>query len=227
MEIEPAGPDELAVNHHAAYAGCTGVTGVLGGLVMLLGGRSAARLVVDLAELSPEDRVIDVGCGPGNAARRAARAGAHVTGIDPSAEMLRIARVVTRGESRRVRSRVGWIKAGAEYCPVPDASATVVWTVKSVHHWTDVEAGLAQAFRILRPAGRLLAIERRVQPGARGFASHGWTVQQTESFAALCQAAGFAAVSTGERDFGRHSAAVVCAVKPPLDQPTDLTGRGA
>lgn len=215
MNAEPADTDELPVNHHADYAGCAGVTGVLAGLAMLLLGRPAARLVVDLAALSAGDRVVDVGCGPGTATRLAARAGARVTGIDPSVEMLRIARAVTRNHPG-----IGWIHGSAEDLPIPDASATVLWTVASVHHWTDVEAGLAEAHRVLRPGGRLLAIERRVQPGARGLAGHGWTPRQAESFATLCRAAGFTDVSTGERAYGRRTGTVVRAVRPPADQAT-------
>lgn len=200
---------ELPVNHHAAFPGCTGVTGLLAGLTMLLLGRPAARLVVDLAELLPGDRVVDVGCGPGNAVRLAATAGARATGVDPSAEMLRVARAATRG-----RDDVRWIWGSAEDIPLADACTSVVWTVASVHHWTDVVAGLAEAHRVLEPGGRLLAIERRVDPGARGLASHGWTARQTQKFAALCRDAGFTDVSTTERDYGRRRAAVVQAVRP-------------
>ena len=209
MSPEPAGADELAVNHHAAHAGCTGVTGVLAGLMMLLRGRSIARLVVDLSGLSAGDRVVDVGCGPGNAARLAIRTGAQVTGVDPSSAMLRIARAVTRD-----RAGVDWIHGSAEDLSIADASATVLWTIASVHHWTDVEAGLAQAFRVLRSGGRLLAVERVVQPGASGLASHGWTARQAESFAVLCQDVGFTDVSTTKSDYGRRTAAVVRAVRP-------------
>lgn len=219
MNVHPAGPGELPVNHHAAYPGCSGITGILGGLAMLLLGRSTARLVVDLAELSSGDRAIDLGCGPGNAVRLAARVGAQATGIDPSTAMLRIARAVTRAASPQVRDRVDWIAAGVEDCPLPDASASAVWTVRSVHHWTDVDAGLAQARRLLRPAGRLIAVERLVRPGARGLASHGWTTRQAETFAALCRDAGFADVRVDERRIGRQSAAVVRAVKPSLGRP--------
>lgn len=209
MSAEPVGPDELAVNHHAAHGGCTGVTGVLAGLAMLFLSRSAARLVVDLAELSTADRVVDVGCGPGNAVRLATRVAAQVTGVDPSAAMLRIARAVTSN-----RAGVDWIHGSVENLPIPDASATVLWTVASVHHWTDVKAGLAQAYRVLQPGGRLLAIERRVQPGASGLASHGWTAQQAKSFAALCHDTGFTDVSTTDRNFGRRSAVVIRAIRP-------------
>ena len=81
MTVEP--PDELAVNDHADYPGCTGVAGVLAGLAMLLRGRRAAQLVLDLAELSVGDRVVDVGCGPGNAVRLAARVGCRRDGRRP------------------------------------------------------------------------------------------------------------------------------------------------
>lgn len=120
--------DGPAVNHHAAYPGCGGLVGLLGGVGMLAGGRALARRVVDLAGVSAADRVVDVGCGPGNAVRRAARTGAHATGVDPSTAMLRIARLTSRAD-------LEWVHAGAEELPLPDASATVLWTVRSVHHW--------------------------------------------------------------------------------------------
>jgi len=210
MSTEPASADESIVNHHAGHAGCAGLTGLLAGLVMLFFGRSAARLVVDLARVLAADRVVDLGCGPGTAARRAARTGAQVTGVDPSGEMLRIARAVTPA-----RAGVSWLCSGAEHLPMPDASATVLWTVASVHHWSDVRAGLAEAYRVLQPGGRLLAIERLVRSGASGLASHGWTTRQVESFAEMCRDAGFTDVSTEEKPRGRRSAMVVCtAVRP-------------
>jgi SAM-dependent methyltransferase len=209
----PAGPEgteaDLPVNHHAAYPGCSGLTGTLAGLTMLLRTRPFARLVVDLATLSAGDRVVDVGCGPGGAARLAARAGARVTGVEPSAEMLRLARAVTRS-----REHITWIQGRAESLPIPDSTASVLWTLASVHHWTDVGAGLAQAYRVLRPGGRLLAIERRVEPAATGLASHGWTPRQAESFMALCHDAGFTDLATTERVVGRRTAVVVRAVRP-------------
>jgi len=44
----------------------------------------AARLVVDRAAPAPGERVVDVGCGTGNAALLAAARGARVTGVDPA-----------------------------------------------------------------------------------------------------------------------------------------------
>src|SRR4051795_13544273 len=52
----------------------------------------AARVVVDRAAPSAGDRVVDVGCGSGNAALLAAERGARVTGVDPAARLLDVAR---------------------------------------------------------------------------------------------------------------------------------------
>jgi hypothetical protein len=67
---------------------------------------------------------------------------------------------------------------------------------------------------VLVPEGRLLAIERRVRPDATGLASHGWTDQQAESFAAACTAAGFEDVSVEMKTPGRHAVLVVRAIRP-------------
>ncbi|MGV0742240.1 class I SAM-dependent methyltransferase [Mycolicibacterium sp. XJ870] len=202
-EAQPA----LAVNHHADHPGFAGVTGVLFGLVFLLVGRSKAKLAADIAQVSAEDRVVDVGCGPGNAARVAARRGARVTGVDPSSAMLRVARVVTR------KGGITWRQGTAESLPVADGSATVVWALATVHHWQDVDDGVAEARRVLAPGGRLVAIERQSPDGATGLASHGWTAQQAESFAALCRDAGFDHVCAAKRGTGRHAVWVVSGTR--------------
>jgi ubiquinone/menaquinone biosynthesis C-methylase UbiE len=193
-----------AVNHHADHAGFGGVVGLVTALAMLMLGRRYAGLAVDLASVSDADRVVDIGCGPGNAARAAAGRGAQVIGVDPSPMMLRLARAVTRGQPN-----VSWSPGGAEALPVADGWATVAWSLRTVHHWKDVTAGLTELRRVLGPAGRFVVMERRVQPGATGLASHGWTEQQVESLQAQCRATGFDAVSIDERPAGRGTVWVV------------------
>src|ERR1700756_6056112 len=84
------------VNHHADHEGFGGVIGLVTALAILSMGRGNARLAVEHAAVSDADRVVDIGCGPGNAARAAARRGARVVGVDPDPMMLRLARAVTR-----------------------------------------------------------------------------------------------------------------------------------
>jgi ubiquinone/menaquinone biosynthesis C-methylase UbiE len=194
-------------NHHAHYPGFSGVGGVIAALSMTFGRDNDARLAAELADLRRGDVVVDVGCGPGAAARYASSRGATVTGIDPAAVMLRVARLVTRPGA------VKFVRGGAEAMPVSSASATVVWTIASVHHWSDVEAGIREALRVLTPGGRFVAIERARTPGAEGLASHGWTEAQAEAFAELARQQGFVAVRvTSGR--GRGPALAVVAARP-------------
>jgi SAM-dependent methyltransferase len=68
-----------------------GVFGLLVGLAMSVGRGRSARLVADLAGVGPSDRVVDVGCGPGRFLREAAERGAEAVGVEPSAQMRRVA----------------------------------------------------------------------------------------------------------------------------------------
>jgi ubiquinone/menaquinone biosynthesis C-methylase UbiE len=135
--------------------------------------------------------------------------GTRVTGLDPAPVMLRLARTLTRD-----RPEISWALGAAEDLRLATGAATVVWSLASVHHWTDVGAGLAEVHRVLCPGGRFLTVERRVRPGARGLASHGWTDAQTESFATQCGAAGFADVRIRTLRRGRRTVKVVTAVRP-------------
>ena len=196
--------DPSTVNHHADYPGFAGVTGLVAGLGMLVMGRGYIRMAVDLALVSDADRVVDIGCGPGGAVRAAAKRGATVVGVDPAPMMLRLANAVTRGQSN-----ITWSQGTAEALPLPDGWATVAWSLRTVHHWKDVTAGLAELRRVLAPTGRFLVMERRVRPEATGLASHGWTEQQVGSFQTQCRAMGFARVSIDQQPAGRRVVWVV------------------
>jgi ubiquinone/menaquinone biosynthesis C-methylase UbiE len=196
-------------NHHGHHPGFAGPTGLLAALSMTVGRGGDARLAAELTRLGPDDAVVDVGCGPGTAVRHAARVGARVTGVDPAPVMLRVARALTL-PSRRVHYRAG----GAEALPLPDHSATVLWSLATVHHWSDLDAGLREALRVLQSGGRFLTIERHTQPGARGLASHGWTDDQAAAFAAHCEALGFIDAGVGRHTAGRRSTVSVLTIAP-------------
>jgi SAM-dependent methyltransferase len=196
-------------NHHAHHAGFSGPSGLVAALSMIGGRDGDARLAARLSRLGPEDAVVDIGCGPGVAARHAARLGARVTGVDPAPVMLRVARLLTRSSVA-----VRYVAGTAEALPVPDDSASVVWSIATVHHWADIDAGLREVRRVLGDGGRLVAIERRTRPGARGHAGHGWTDDQAEAFAEHCREHGFADVRVERNTIGRRSTVSVIATAP-------------
>jgi SAM-dependent methyltransferase len=204
MTTSPADADTTAPNHHADHPGFSGVGGLFAALCFTVGRRGQADLAIELAGVGPDDDVVDVGCGPGVAVRRAAGLARSVVGVDPAPVMLRVARALG-GPSRR------YLLGAAEALPLPDDSATVVWSLTTVHHWRDLDAGLREARRVLRPTGRLLAIERRIEPGASGIASHGWTEHHAQRFAELCRAAGFVDVEIGRHRPGRGEVLAVRA----------------
>jgi ubiquinone/menaquinone biosynthesis C-methylase UbiE len=200
--------DTAVPNHHANYPGFSGASGLVAALSMIAGREGDARFAARSTGLRPGDAVIDIGCGPGVAARLAAHLGAAVTGVDPAPIMLRVARLLTRG------SDVHYVEGAAEALPVADDSASVVWSIASVHHWRDVDAGLREIRRVLGAGGRFIAIERQTAAGAHGHASHGWTDAQAKGFADLCHTHGFIEVRVEHSTSGRRRIVGVIATTP-------------
>lgn len=104
---------------------------------------------------APGDRVIDIGCGPGDFARAtAARVGdtGEVVGRDPSPRM--IAYATAHAKLPNCRFELG----PAQTLDHPDASFDLVTCTFVMHHIpeTQREAALAHMYRVLRPGGRLL-----------------------------------------------------------------------
>ena len=198
-------PTNVTPNHHAEHAPFTGALGVVAALSMVAGREDDARLAVDLSGLSPGEVVLDIGCGPAAAVRRATRLGARAIGVDPAPVMLGFARVLTR------RNTVSFRRGAAEQLPVEDDEADVVWSIATVHHWRDIDAALDEVRRVLVPAGRFVAIEHHTHEHARGLGSQGWTRAQAESFAEYCEAHGFVDVRVAERSQARRPAIAVVA----------------
>lgn len=157
------------------------------------------RLTVELASLASGDRVLDIGCGPGAAVRTAAPLVEEAVGADPSDRMLRMAR-------RRSRDlpNVRYCQAPAHHLPFEDDLFTAVWTIHSMHHWGDEEAGISEARRVLCSGGRFLVVEQ-LDPGKP------WGVDEAgiHRITSMMENAGFADVDWTKHRAGRNDEAVI------------------
>jgi SAM-dependent methyltransferase len=112
----------------------------------------AASAVVASAAPGPDEHVLDVGCGTGNAAVLAGRRGARVTGVDPAERLLDVA---------RERARAGdldatFIRGEAASMPLPDADVDVVVSTFGVVFAPDATAAVAEIARVSAPAARVV-----------------------------------------------------------------------
>ena len=103
------------------------------------------------AVVQPGDRVLDACCGTGDLAVAAHQAGATVTGLDFSERMLE--------RAQRKSDEVEWVQGDAEKLPFEDATFDAATVGFGVRNLADLERGLAELRRALRPGGRLAILE--------------------------------------------------------------------
>jgi demethylmenaquinone methyltransferase/2-methoxy-6-polyprenyl-1,4-benzoquinol methylase len=109
------------------------------------------RRLTARAAVRPGDRVLDACCGTGDLAVAAREAGGRVTGLDFSERMLE--------RAGRKDTSVEWVRGDLLALPFEEASfdaATVGFGVRNVE---DLDAGLRELARVVRPGGRLGCLE--------------------------------------------------------------------
>lgn len=157
-----------------------GILGRLGGLIMARGNRDAAAQVIELLDVRPEDKVLEVGFGPGVAVQlllQRVPAGS-VAGVDPSQEMVRQA--AKRNADALLSHRADLRQSSAERLPFADETFDKALAINSMQVWPDAGAGLREIRRVLKHGGKV----------ALGFTVH--SGQPREGVVELLGAAGFA-----------------------------------
>jgi arsenite methyltransferase len=194
-----------------------------------------------LAALRPGEVVLDLGAGGGIdvllSARRVGPTG-KAYGLDMTPEMLEVAR---SNQAKAGVKNAEFLQGAIESIPLPDAAVDVIISNCVINLSSDKDQVLREAFRVLRPGGRLAVSDivlRRPLPEAMRKSMELWTgcvagaLVDTEYEAKLC-AAGFEQIGIEPtRVYSREDAAEMassavdsCCAGPELqDALNDLDG---
>jgi demethylmenaquinone methyltransferase / 2-methoxy-6-polyprenyl-1,4-benzoquinol methylase len=123
--------------------------------------RLAARAVV-----RPGDGVLDACCGTGDLALAAHEAGGEVVGVDFSERML--------VRARRKSAEIDWVRGDALALPFADGAFDAATVGFGMRNLADLEAGLRELARVLKPEGRLACLEITRPRGALRPFFHVW-----------------------------------------------------
>lgn len=188
--------------------------GVRGWLAAKLIGRLTAeanRWMIECLDVRSDDRVLDVGCGPGHGVALVADVATQgfVVGVDSSPTMVRQARGRNRAALREGRVEVA--RADAARLPFPGGHFGKAWSLNSMQFWPAPGTGLREMRRVLAPGGRvaIALMSRGDDPpaaagpppwlagiaGVAGYAGAG-------GIAGLMEASGFGAIRIESREFG-------------------------
>ncbi|MGA4837851.1 class I SAM-dependent methyltransferase [Streptomyces sp. G45] len=146
--------------------------------------------LIDQLDPAPGSRVLDIGCGTGAPALRLAeRTRSRVTGITVSKKQLD--RCQERRAAHPAGERVDFAYGNAMDLAYADASFDAAWTIDCLPHLSDRPLGLREAYRVLKPGGRLLLTEftQRGRASAEEEAAYRelWTSPPLTTFATLLQ----------------------------------------
>jgi ubiquinone/menaquinone biosynthesis C-methylase UbiE len=190
-----------------------GIAGWLVGKIMSYENRERIAWVLSQLDVQPDDHVLEIGFGPGLGVEQAAERATvgFVAGVDISGTM------VQQAGRRNVRGilegRIELQQGTVADLPYEQDTFDRVFTINSLHHWSDGGKGLREARRVLKPGG-LIAIAE--QP--YGAQSEADIQKRGDDLVAQFVNAGFHRVGFTSESLKRGPAIWVTGIKPICDE---------
>lgn len=118
------------------------------------------RRLVAMAELGPDDRVLDLACGTGDILLAAAPHVRQAVGLDLTHRMLQLAsRRAAASGPPGAGATPRWVTGDMLALPFPDGHFTVVTTGYGLRNVPDLDRTIREIRRVLAPHGRLLSLD--------------------------------------------------------------------
>lgn len=135
------------------YENPRGIVGTYIGEKMVRQHRVEVDWTIEQIQIQPNDRILDVGCGAGDALAQMLRGynHVHVTGLDRSPTIVRSALRRNRTDVQAGRANV--VEGNLGTLPFPDVQFDRVFSIHTLYFWDDVPAVLDEIERVLAPGG--------------------------------------------------------------------------
>ena len=148
------------------------------------GQRPATIRLAELLGLTGAERVLDVGSGLGGPSRFLAwRYGVRVSGVDLTAEFVRVADMLTRRTG--LVGKVDYRQGDALDLPFGEASFDAVWSQNAAMNIADRDRLYGEMRRVLKPGGRLALQEVAAGPGGDPHFPVQWAREPAHQFSVL------------------------------------------
>jgi ubiquinone/menaquinone biosynthesis C-methylase UbiE len=126
-----------------------------------------------LLNLKEGGTYLDIGCGTGNYTTGLFRDDLNLIGVDPSKEMLTVA--------KRRNVQINWLLGTAEKMPLKNDSVDGVFGCMTIHHWSNINKGFSEIHRILKHKGPMVIFTSTAEQMQGYWLNHYFPTMMSES----------------------------------------------